>query len=185
MDDRQIPRGIAAPTPGPVSVHFDGACEGGHGGSIATYGFTVEGGGFHHADRGLALPPFHERATNNVAEYVAAICGLEWLMGAGYEGEVVLCGDSQLVIRQMSGEYEVRAEHLRPYHERLRQLTGRFRRVEYRWVPREENARADALSKEALAEARAQLTRRALRSVPGGRRQSDDDEAAGWPQRTV
>ncbi len=184
IDDRAIPRGVSTPPAGPVVVNFDGACEPARGGGIATYGFTVRGGGLLHEDHGLAVPPFHERATNNVAEYVAAICALEWLVKSGYEGEVVLEGDSQLVIRQMNGEYEVRAEHLGPYHERLRQLASRFRRVEYRWVPREENARADELSKMAIDQARQELRGRdPAKGGSGAAGQSDD--SAGEPHRTV
>ena len=154
MDDRDIPRGVAAVDPSSVVVHFDGACEPPRGGGIASYGYVVEGGGLYQEGRGLAVKPFSPRATNNVAEYVAAICALEWLDARGFRGEVVLTGDSQLVVRQMRGEYEVRAPHLRAYHDRLAQLATRFRHVEYVWVPREQNQHADALSKEALAEAR-------------------------------
>ncbi len=184
VDDRELPRGVSTPPAGPVVVNFDGACEPARGGGIATYGFTVRGGGLLHEDHGLAVPPFHERATNNVAEYVAAICALEWLVKSGYEGEVVLEGDSQLVIRQMNGEYEVRAEHLGPYHERLRQLASRFRRVEYRWVPREENVRADELSKMAIDQTRRELRGRDLAGAGSGSRGQSDD-SAGEPQRTV
>lgn len=186
MDDLRIPRGVATGSAEPVEVHFDGACEPARGGGIATYGFTIHGAGFHHEDLGLAVPPFHVRATNNVAEYVAAICALEWLVRAGYTGEVVLYGDSQLVVRQMSGEYEVRAEHLRPYHERLRQLTGLFSRSEIRWIPREENQRADTLSKEAIARARREVGRAPPgKAVRAGAGHSEDDDEPGWPQRTV
>ena len=52
----------------------------------------------------------------------------------------------------MTGEYEVKAEHLRPYHEWLTQLAGKFSSVSWEWVPREQNQRADALSKQALAD---------------------------------
>ncbi len=185
VDDRELPRGVATPPTGAVVVNFDGACEPARGGGIATYGFTVRGAGLLHEDHGLAVPPFHERATNNVAEYVAAICALEWLVKAGYTGEVVVEGDSQLIVRQMNGEYEVRAEHLRPYHERLHQLAARFARVEFRWVPREENTRADELSKMAIEGARQGLRggRTAL-SGSGGPGQSEDDPPGG-PQRTV
>lgn len=152
MDDHQIPRGIAT-LGGSVEVHFDGACDPARGGGVATFGFHLEGGGFLHEDCGLAVSPYSPHATNNVAEYVAATRPLEWLASRGYAGEVVLIGDSQLVIRQMQGEYEVRAEHLKAYHEHLVRLAARFRRVEFRWVPREQNTRADALSKLALEEA--------------------------------
>ena len=150
VDDRALPRGVSAAPDGPVEVHFDGACETIGGRRVAAYGFTVEGPGLRHEDRGLAVPPGHERATNNVAEYVGAICALEWLSMHGHVGEVRVVGDSELVVKQMTGEYRVRAEHLEPYHERLAQLARGFRKAEFVWVRREENSRADDLSKEAL-----------------------------------
>jgi ribonuclease HI len=110
------------------------------------------GGGLDFEDQGLAAPPWSPRATNNVAEYQAAICALEYLHRQGFRGTVVMHGDSQLVVRQMRGEYEVRAENLKPFHERLRQLEGMFEQVQFEWIPREENGRADALSKLALEE---------------------------------
>lgn len=148
--DASLPRGRAVLSAASVHVHFDGACRPPRGGGVATYGFTLEGAGLRHEECGLAAPPWSARATNNVAEYVAAIRSLEWLRGARYSGPVRLAGDSQLVIRQMLGEYRVRAPHLHDYHERLRTLGREFERVEFRWVPREQNTRADELSKEAL-----------------------------------
>jgi ribonuclease HI len=134
-------------------VHFDGACQPPRGGGVATYGFTIEGEGLDYEESGLAVPPWSPRATNNVAEYTAAIRALEHLAGTGFRGQVLLIGDSELVVRQMQGEYEVRAEHLKAYRERLQQLATRFGDVRFVWVPREENARADALTQEALRRA--------------------------------
>jgi ribonuclease HI len=152
--DTRIPRGQAIYIP-VVRVHFDGACQPPQGG-IATYGFTVEGEGLDFEDGGLAVPPGSERATNNVAEYVGAIRALEHLRARGFQGSVTVLGDSQLIIRQMNGEYEVRTPHLLPYHERLGQLSREFTQVQFGWVPREENTRADELSKRALFEAQRQ-----------------------------
>ena len=151
LDDRDLPRGVALPGTGPVLAHFDGACEDVEGRRVAAYGFTLEGPGLRHEDFGLAVPPGHPRATNNVAEYVGAICALEWLVRHGFAGEVHLVGDSELVVRQTTGEYQVRAEHLRPYHERLQQLLRSFRVVHVEWVPREQNRRADELSKRGIS----------------------------------
>ena len=151
LEDRDLPRGLASPPADPVVVHFDGACEEVGGRRVAAYGYTLDGAGLRHEDYGLAVPPGHPRATNNVAEYVGAICALEWLVRRGYGGEVRLEGDSQLVVRQMTGEYQVRAEHLVPYHERLVQLARSFRAVRFDWVPREQNRRADELSKLGVA----------------------------------
>lgn len=150
MNDSHLPRGIAAGHPESVVVHFDGACDPPRGGGVATYGYVVEGVGLYHEDSGLAVRPFSPHATNNVAEYIAAIRALEWLARHGFLGEVTLFGDSQLVVRQMQGEYAVRAAHLKAYHELLTRLAHRFRKAEFRWIPRAENGRADALSKEAL-----------------------------------
>ncbi len=150
--DASLPRGRTI-LPSVVHVHFDGACEPPRGGGVATYGFTVEGVGMDYEEKGLAVRPWSPRATNNVAEYTGAIRALEWLLEQRYEGAVRLIGDSQLVIRQMQGQYRVRAVHLQQYWEQLHRLAQRFERVEYIWVPREVNQRADELTKQALAEA--------------------------------
>jgi len=148
LDDR-IPRGRTVIGP-VVTVHFDGACQPPRGGGVATYGFTVVGEALDHEESGLAVPPWSPSASNNVAEYVAAINALVWLRGKGFRGTVLLLGDSQLVVRQMQGEYEVRSERLRPYHEHLAKLSAEFTEVRFDWIPRESNQRADELSKEAL-----------------------------------
>jgi ribonuclease HI len=85
-----------------------------------------------------------------VAEYTAAIRALEWLITQGFRGQVLLYGDSELVVRQMEGEYQVRAEHLKAYKQHLDQLVQRFEGVKFGWIPREENTRADELSKRAF-----------------------------------
>ncbi|HXQ94631.1 MAG TPA: ribonuclease HI [Thermoplasmata archaeon] len=166
--DAELPRGTIV-TEVPVRVFFDGACEPPKGGGIATYGFTLEGPGLEHEEFGLAVPPGSDRATNNVAEYVGAIRALEFLASIEYHGPVLVFGDSQLVVRQLSGEYEVRAEHLRPYHEHLRALVARIGDVQFSWVPREENQRADELSKRAIAEAHQDAALRTRNSRREGR----------------
>lgn len=153
MKDDDLPRGVASADLGPVHVHFDGACQPTGTGGIAGYGFTIEGGGLRYEEGGLAVPPHHRHATNNVAEYVGAIRALEWLLSQGYRGPVVVQGDSELVVRQANGVYRVRAEHLRQYHERLARLAAAFASIEFRSIPREENGAADRLSKRAIEQA--------------------------------
>lgn len=173
MPDDGLPRGIAQMEVPEVHVHFDGACQPPTGPGIAAFGFTIEGPGLDVEEGGLATRPYSEHSTNNVAEYVAAIRALEWLVAHDYRGPVIAWGDSQLVVRQMLGEYEVRTEHLKAYHERLKQLAGRFASVSWRWVPREENRRADELSKEAILEAAPEARR--LRHVSAGAPTSPED----------
>jgi ribonuclease HI len=83
--------------------------------------------------------------TNNVAEYTAAIRGLEAAERLGAD-EVLLRSDSQLMINQMTGRYRVKTAHLQPLHRRVRELVGSFARVEFEHVPRERNVEADRLA---------------------------------------
>jgi ribonuclease HI len=83
--------------------------------------------------------------TNNVAEYTAAIRGLEAAKAFGAD-EVLLRSDSQLMINQMTGRYRVKTPHLQPLHRQVRDLVRAFSRVEFEHVPRERNAHADRLA---------------------------------------
>ncbi|KAG8457838.1 hypothetical protein KFE25_005107 [Diacronema lutheri] len=90
------------------------------------------------------------RATNNEAEYAALIRGLAQARELG-AGTLVVKGDSQLVIRQMRGEYRVKALNLRPLHDEARDLARAFASVTYVHVARALNARADALATAGIA----------------------------------
>jgi ribonuclease HI len=136
-----------------VVVTFDGAAQRTPIGQVAAYGFTADGPGRAHQEYGLAVAPDSPRATNNVAEYTGAIRALEWLTGSGFRGRVVVRGDSELVIRQMRGEYEVRTPHLREYHAHLQRLATQFESVSFEWIPRTQNQRADELSKAGILSA--------------------------------
>ena len=92
--------------------------------------------------------------SNNVAEYAALIAGLQALIDRQRtDCRVVVQGDSMLVIKQMQGEWRVRAPHISLLHDRAQELAGRFRAIEFRWVPREENLDADELSRRAYQRA--------------------------------
>jgi ribonuclease HI len=89
------------------------------------------------------------RATNNEAEYQAAIAGLEAALTLG-GGEVELRMDSELVVRQLLGEYRVKNARLRPHFERLLALKRQFAAFNVASVPRAQNKRADQLANLAL-----------------------------------
>lgn len=80
--------------------------------------------------------------SNNIAEYVGLIFLLRYLQDLdrknGERGSYLVCGDSELVIRQMRGDYRVKAPHLRPLHEEASGLSADLD-VEFREVPRERN----------------------------------------------
>lgn len=96
-------------------------------------------------------------ATNNVAEWTALIIGLEAAAKRGVRRLGVRL-DSELVVKQLRGEYRVKHAGLQPLYRRARQLLRGFGEVEIRHVPRKENKLADrlvnrVLDEEAAAEA--------------------------------
>jgi len=91
-------------------------------------------------------------ATNNVAEYRALLLGLELARDLGAD-EVEVVNDSELIARQIGGEYKVKHAGLKPlFIEAMRELRG-FDKWAVRPVRREQNERADELVNEALDEA--------------------------------
>jgi ribonuclease HI len=89
------------------------------------------------------------RATNNVAEYRALLLGIERARAFG-AAELDLIGDSELVVRQLKGEYKVKDPGLRELHAQVRAALAGFERWSIRHVRREHNAEADRLVNEAL-----------------------------------
>lgn len=89
------------------------------------------------------------RTTNNVAEYEGLLAGLAKAADSGAQ-YVDVRSDSELLIRQMTGRYKVRADHLKPLHERAQAAVSGFAGVNFTHIPREENAAADALANRAM-----------------------------------
>jgi ribonuclease HI len=92
--------------------------------------------------------------TNNVAEWRGFLAALDLALEAGAE-DVEIRADSQLVLRQFSGEYRMKAPHLAGFLEEARRKARRIPRLHVVHVPREENSEADALANAALDSARA------------------------------
>ncbi|RVW49197.1 Transposon Ty3-I Gag-Pol polyprotein [Vitis vinifera] len=84
-------------------------------------------------------------ATNNIVEYEACILGLETALELGIR-QMEVFGDSNLVLRQIQGEWKTRDTKLRPYHTYLELLVGRFDDLRYTHQPRAQNQFADALA---------------------------------------
>jgi ribonuclease HI len=89
--------------------------------------------------------------TNNVAEYMGLILGLRRAKAMGIK-ELEVLADSELVVRQLNGQYAVKAEHLQPLHAEAVALLKGFDEIEVRHIPREENGQADAMSNRAIDE---------------------------------
>ncbi len=89
------------------------------------------------------------RATNNQAEYKALIAALEKAIGLGAH-EVDIKLDSELLVRQISGQYRVKAQGLKPLHRQLKILLSQLRRFTVTHIPGEQNGEAHNLAHMAL-----------------------------------
>jgi len=87
--------------------------------------------------------------TNNVAEYTGLIMGLKRAKAMGLR-ELEVFADSELVVKQLNGEYQVKADHLRPLFEEAQALLKGFPEIEVRHISREENTQADEMSNRAI-----------------------------------
>ena len=127
-----------------AKLSTDGGARGNPG--PAAYGYVLE------AEDGTVLDARGETigvATNNVAEYRALIAGLERAVELGID-EVEVVSDSELLVKQMQGEYRVKNEALRELNDEANSLERKVGRVRYRAVRREHNELADKLVNEAL-----------------------------------
>jgi ribonuclease H / adenosylcobalamin/alpha-ribazole phosphatase len=128
----------------PFVVYFDGASRGNPG--PAAWGAW--------SPAGYSRSGFLGRTTNNVAEWNAFLGALDLAIEAG-AADVEIRADSELVIRQFSGEYKMKAPHLAPFLGEARRRAARFASLVVVHVPREANREADRLANEELDRERA------------------------------
>lgn len=88
-------------------------------------------------------------ATNNQAEYQALLIGLQEAVKLA-PARLIVRMDSELIVRQLKGEYRVRNRDLLPLHNRARELMEQLAEVKVVHVPREENVHADRLANQAI-----------------------------------
>ncbi len=127
-----------------LTVNVDGGARGNPGpAAIAIVVRDEEGEVIHEASETIG------RATNNVAEYRALLLGIERAKQLGAT-EVDLVGDSELIVKQVRGEYKVKKPDLKPLHAAAAAALARLDSWSIRHVRRELNAEADRLVNEAL-----------------------------------
>lgn len=130
--------------PTSVIIYTDGASRGNPG--PASFGFVIT------SEKGEVLVEGAEKLgnqTNNYAEYMAMMVALNVCVQMGVKN-VVVRADSQLVVRQMLGEYKVKAEGIIPLHAKAKELASKFSKIHFEYIPREKNKHADRLANEAL-----------------------------------
>lgn len=125
-------------------IHIDGASRGNPG--PAAYAVVVESG----AGAGLgAVSKYIGHTTNNVAEYQALLAALDYARQRRFR-RIRIHTDSELMKRQIDGDYQVKSPDLLPLHRRALQSIAGFETFSIVHIPRERNAEADRLANEAL-----------------------------------
>ena len=131
---------------GSASANIDGGSRGNPG--PAGYGVRIEREDGTIVELKEALP----LATNNVAEYNGLVAALRWALANGI-ATLHIRSDSELLVKQMKGQYRVKNAGLQPLYEEAASLTRRIGRVTFEHVRREFNKDADRLANEAMDEA--------------------------------
>ena len=126
-----------------VKVYIDGACSGNPG---------PAGAGVYICEpdnSSIKISFFIGRATNNIAEYTALFIALNEVKA--YKGlPIVIYSDSELVVRQINGEYKVKDMSLRRLYNKVLDVLAAFSKIEIKHIPREKNKVADALARNAI-----------------------------------
>jgi len=125
-------------------IHADGASRGNPG--PAAIGATIKD------EQGKLIACISQgigRTTNNQAEYRAVIAALEKAIRLGAE-EVDINLDSQLVVKQISGEYRVKKPALKPLYQQVKQRQSLLKGFSIAYIPRRQNTEADRLASRAL-----------------------------------
>ena len=149
-----------------VLVLFDGLCEPLNPGGTGCFGYTIRGltGPVDAIAGSGALPPLTDgQMTNNYAEY-AALGRAVALIVANYrdritpQTQLVICGDSKLVIEQLAGRWKCEAPHLVKLRDAVKEKLA-YLGCQWRaeWIPREQNVEADFLSRAAYTGRTGQL----------------------------
>ncbi|MCM3878768.1 MAG: ribonuclease HI family protein [Vicinamibacterales bacterium] len=129
-----------------IVAYIDGGARGNPG--PAGYGVRIED------EQGGLVEEFHGflgSATNNIAEYNGLLAALRYATGHGHR-KLHIKSDSELLVKQMRGEYRVKNAGLQPLYQEAKALADGFDRVVYEHVRREQNTHADRLANLAMDE---------------------------------
>lgn len=132
-----------------ITINTDGGARGNPG--PAAIGVVIKDG------KGKVAKEYGKtigEATNNIAEYSAVVSALETLAkmlgNKAKQAEVLIEADSELIVKQLKGEYKVKDANLQKEFIKVYNLKQKFLQVSYKHIPREKNKRADELVNAAL-----------------------------------
>jgi ribonuclease HI len=145
-----------------ITAYCDGGSRGNPGPS--GYGVSIEDA----AGRPVAgLSEFLGVKTNNFAEYSGLLAALEYALSHGHS-RLRVVADSELMVKQMKGQYQVKSPDLRPLWEEAKRRAGRLERFEIQHVLRGKNKRADALANQAMDRGTGKTVKEVEREGGGG-----------------
>jgi phosphoribosylglycinamide formyltransferase-1 len=127
-----------------IVIYTDGGSRGNPGLSAAAFVLNTPDG-----NQLQAKAVFLGQATNNIAEYTAIIEALEAAKNLG-ASQVTVFSDSELLVRQINGQYKVKSDNIRPLYQQTTSLLNQFKSWQVNHVKRENNTQADALVNQAL-----------------------------------
>jgi len=141
-----------------ISLWFDGACEPVNPGGVATGGWIVKDQSGNVLLQGHRMICRGDSATNNIAEYGALIGGLRAIQEQLPNVRIAklnIFGDSQLVVNQFLGKWKCNKSHLQMLRSEADELAVAIAGANFdaKWIPREQNEEADALSRKAYTQA--------------------------------
>ena len=135
-------------------VYVDGLCEPVNPGGTATYGYVIRNDAGRDVTRKSGVVGKGPEMSNNVAEYGALCEAFRFLIKEKMTWlPMEIRSDSRLLVNQMKGEWKFHKGLYAQKYRDAKALATQFDRVKFRWIPREENKEADALSREAYSTA--------------------------------
>lgn len=133
-----------------IKFWWDGVCEPINPGGHCAYGTYIQQNGKVLLSESGYIGR-NKNTSNNVAEYAGFIRALEFLKEKGLNKQPIYArGDSNLVVQQVQYKWRIRSGHYVPYAMKARALISDFPNIRVEWIPREENGKADVLSKQVL-----------------------------------
>ncbi len=135
-----------------LKAYIDGACEPVNPGGTGSYGLVIYRNGTQ-IHRDYSIIGYGDDISNNVAEYAGLLALLEWCIKRHMAEPVLVLSDSALLVNQMAGRWEAKHGRYFPLYQKANAVIDEYGMrslLRYQWIPREENAEADGLSKEAL-----------------------------------
>ena len=126
-----------------VNIYIDGAARGNPG--EAGIGIMIKAG----EDKIRELYKYIGQTTNNIAEYTALVYGLQEALILGLR-KVVVFSDSELLVKQLIGEYKVKNSNLKSYYDQFLHLKTGFDSLEIKQIAREQNKESDKLANQAI-----------------------------------